>query len=284
MVQIIEQGYLYIAQPPLYQIKKSQGKGIYLKDEDEFQKYLINEASNHLNIKISDKIIDKNETKAFMKILAQFCKISKKYLHSFEVLEIFGMLAKKKYYNDIKKDVDEICKNFKHLAKIIAKENQTIEWDINFNDEQDAFYLERTYYGAHQTEKIALEHLKSGDLSKVFHKFTDLLNMINNKILIEIDDTPDTVSFTSAHKICSWINEFSSSKLKKIQRFKGLGEMNYDQLKETTLDPKSRVLIKVTIKDAMQADHVFSTLMGDAVEPRRMFIQENVLNVCNLDV
>ena len=96
MVQIIEQGYLYIAQPPLYQIKKSQGKGIYLKDEDEFQKYLINEASNHLNIKISDKIIDKNETKAFMKILAQFCKISKKYLHSFEVLEIFGMLAKKK--------------------------------------------------------------------------------------------------------------------------------------------------------------------------------------------
>ena len=153
-------------------------------------------------------------------------------------------------------------------------------WEINSNSSEKSILFENTYRGV--TEKF---ELKSEDLS--YHEVLEINNLSeHSKIFQEnvklVFENEKLVINSSLHLVDLILEK--GKKGAQISRYKGLGEMNPDQLWETTLDPNSRSLVQVKIEQEINAEETFSTLMGEVVEPRRNFIQENALNVSNLDI
>lgn len=135
-------------------------------------------------------------------------------------------------------------------------------------------------YGIDVDYILGIDFIKSNEYQKLitFGKKINSLSLSNS--YIEYEDQKKTIS--SFDQAVHWIMRESRKKI-IIQRYKGLGEMNPDQLWETTMNPKNRCMFQVTIKDALEADHLFTTLMGDSVEPRRIFIETNALQATNID-
>jgi DNA gyrase subunit B len=141
--------------------------------------------------------------------------------------------------------------------------------------------IERRHHGLLATQSIASTQFSSAELRPLVEVANALADLIQPGARIERGGRAQSVaSFEEAHR---WLME-EAKRGRTIQRFKGLGEMNPEQLWETTVNPETRRLLKVRIEDAVAADQIFSTLMGDVVEPRRDFIEENALKVSNLDV
>ena len=278
MRPLVDAGYLYIAQPPLFKIKLNKSE-IYLKDQNHLDDFLIKNGIKNCSLTFgnNETIIEKD-----LNNFVEKCIILNKYIRSLtrkiggeEIISSLSNLGllNKNIFED--KEKINIISNF--LNRFNPKNKY---WEINLSSSEKSILFENTYRGV--TEKF---ELKSEDLN--YHEVLEINNLSehskifqkNVKLVFENEE----YAINSSLHLADLILE-KGKKGAQISRYKGLGEMNPDQLWETTLDPNSRSLIQVKIEQEINAEETFSTLMGEVVEPRRNFIQENALNVSNLDI
>ena len=278
MRPLVDAGYLYIAQPPLFKIKLNKSE-IYLKDQNHLDDFLIKNGIKNCSLTIgnNETIIEKD-----LNNFVEKCIILNKYIRSLTRKiggeEIISSLSNLGLLN---KNIFEDKEKINIISNFLNRFNpENKYWEINLNSSEKSILFENTYRGV--TEKF---ELKSEDLS--YHEVLEINNLSeHSKIFQEnvklVFENEKLVINSSLHLVDLILEK--GKKGAQISRYKGLGEMNPDQLWETTLDPNSRSLIQVKIEQEINAEETFSTLMGEVVEPRRNFIQENALNVSNLDI
>jgi DNA gyrase subunit B len=277
--ELVENGYLYIAQPPLYKIKKGKQER-YLKDEKEKSDYLLQEAINEASIfvnksapAISGVALEKIVAK-YYKIAATIEKLGKKYNKNL-LGAIVGMSNLSAPGNT--KETTNWCNDLQkklNKNKLMSETHKVI-----FKDKEVLYSLE-VYGVVVTTSALGTAFFGSTDYKKI-QKYSDEVESIFSASSFVQKGQKETKVACFADAIEFLLKE--AQKGQGFQRYKGLGEMNPDQLWDTTMNPESRTLLKVKVEDAIAADEVFSTLMGDEVEPRRNFIEDNALKVENLD-
>lgn len=278
MPQLIEKGYLYIAQPPLYRIRRGT-KIVYLKDDTALQDYLISEALegavfvsktgiqragqdlNHL-VKQVVEFMD------FIRPLGRFMPIE-----VVEALALVGALTKEAMGNEA------LAKQAAQRLDILMPEVTDDKWAASL-DAEGAYIFVRTVRGVTKTIHVKKELYGLQELQKINHVVSELKEEFYHAA--ELSGKHGEINVSTPSLLYNAVMDIGKKGI-TIQRFKGLGEMNPEQLWETTLDPQNRTLLQVKVTDADDAEEVFSTLMGGVVEPRRDFIQENALRVVNLD-
>ena len=282
MPEIITGGYLYIAQPPLYKIKKGQSE-TYIKNETLYTEYIITNACNDAIFKNNHNLSKSGQDLVdYSKKVSLYNNLLKTVSRSlpFDIVESLVLvdgLKQETFSNPdiMKKVADSALQNIKKFEK---DEDTTWDYEITYDGN---LVFKKQYKGVSTRFSVGEEILAMPEITEI------------NKIRVEIlENFGDSVIFTKkdeeykANRPSELAKIVSEAGLKgiTIQRFKGLGEMNPEQLWETTLNPENRTLLRVTIEDAAQADETFATLMGNIVEPRRDFIQANALNVVNLDI
>jgi len=275
MTDLIKHGYVYIAQPPLYKIKKGK-KEFYIETENEMDNVLIQFAREHLKFYVNydSKILDYNEE------MLTFYQLSKKLYEVVKLLNMKNLDIRKliSHYKNYKKlplyylkygDEEIFLNNEEEVSKFLDKKGE--EFDL-FTKGKNANYK-------------LIEIYESNELLKILKKVEEMkikVDKIFDKIFI-IKDEKGKEDRVSLIEVYEKIKEKEKTGL-TIQRYKGLGEMNPEQLWETTMNPKTRRLKRVTIEDAIKAEEIFTILMGELVEPRREFIEKYAREVKNLDI
>ncbi len=278
MPQIIEKGYLYIAQPPLYKVKRGNAGEVYLKDDPAMEEYLINAALDDLifidhtgNARSGNDLYDllgKARTlKNSMNKLGQ--RVGSRYIAEQAAI---ADLLNDEVLNDIKLG-ESLAETLKERLNAASSRNEKT-WEVSFTAE-NGYIIRRTLRGVTESVHIAPEQIRSPDAVRVHgsqvwldENFAGVGQMeAKGKKVARINGPVELYEEVLAQ----------GRKGLQMQRYKGLGEMNPEQLWETTLDPEVRSLLRVEVEDAADANDVFSTLMGDVVEPRREFIQKNAL-------
>ncbi|MGL9762694.1 MAG: DNA gyrase subunit B, partial [Wolbachia sp.] len=266
MREVIERGYLYIAQPPLYKVTKN-AKDTYIKDDETFEEYIVNSAVKRLTLSSTDKdlrfVLDK---------CLGISNISKNYAREIpqNILESLLILSKKNALSSS----DEILK----YLKLMYNE---YNWESEIKDEEREVHISKLFQGLADKYIFPLSMLESKEIQNILSFLDDIIDLFNGDSFLKSQETEIKIKSPSA--LAKIIMDYGKKGL-TLQRFKGLGEMNADQLWETTLNPETRTLLKVEIKDCEEADSIFSVLMGDIVEPRRDFINTNALNVHDVDI
>lgn len=287
MPEIIEKGYVYIAQPPLYKIKKGKQEQ-YLKDDDALNGYLTSIALDNASLHVNESAPGVSgaglETlvKQYQTTMSMIDRMSRMY--PIEVLKslVYSTVIDKE---DLTSEPALKEKASLLQAKMIelGESANTYQCEVVDNLERGTKQITITIrqHGIDHTFDIDEAFIESSEYTQL----ATLNNAINGLLeptayVKRGEKTFATQDFTQA---LDWLMS-ESKKGQYIQRYKGLGEMNPDQLWETTMDPETRRMLRVTVEDAISADQLFTTLMGDQVEPRRAFIENNALKVANLDV
>lgn len=287
MPELIERGHIYIAQPPLFKIKKGKQEQ-YIKDEDALEKSLIQSALDNASLYVS-KSAPPIKGAALEKLVLEYQAVmaiinrhSKRYPSAFmETLIYLPALDEKKLSQQsmMQTFVDAAEKWLAiHHAEAGSFTLKLIE------DREKQCWLPEisiTHHGSQHVVSINKELFSSLEYRKLTELGEKLIDLLHEDAYVARGDKQCPV--TSFAKAVSWLIE-EAKKGQTIQRYKGLGEMNPDQLCETTMNTETRRLLQVTIEDAVSADKMFTTLMGDQVEPRRQFIELNALDVINLDI
>ncbi len=276
MPELVERGHLYIAQPPLYKVKRGK-KELYLKDEAALQDYLLEEGVEGMTVHFEEtgkvlrgkqiiptlrNIIDYNE---------HFEKMVIKGVNP-EVLEIFVRGKLQNGFADML-DLEPLAVKLRELEP--QADFQVLQDPPRILFQQGNL---RSYIDQRVLESLSMYEYKL--LLQSYKQVEDICQKGSAFISKDDEDATEVVSRQA-------LLDFFFTRAKKgqyIQRYKGLGEMNPNQLWETTMDPDKRVLLQVKVEDMYEAEQVFTVLMGDQVEPRREFIENNALNVSNLDI
>lgn len=287
MPELLQRGHIYIAQPPLYKVKKGKQEQ-YVKDDEALESYLIQlaleKSALHVSASappISDTALE-NLAIHYRAALATINRLGRRYPKA--ILQ--------KFINICPLTLEQLKDKTQLLAwgekMIVALNNNdrngcqyqfAVEEDIEHQIYLPIFNL--SLHGGVQRHTFNYDFLASGDYQYFIELNHKLGNLIEDGAYLKRDN--DKKMITSFAEGYEWlINE--AKKGLTIQRYKGLGEMNPEQLWETTMDPQVRRLLKVTIEDAIASDQIFTTLMGDQVEPRRIFIEQNALTAENIDV
>lgn len=283
MPELIERGYVYIAQPPLYKAKRGNSI-LYLKDDREMEDYLIRggcedaflQKQNGEQIAGSDLITLVENTRKVRSLIATLGKKAPEKI--IEQMAIHGLFDK-----NLTADRDAFKKALDNLAFCLDSHEAEYDkgWLADLN-EDNSFTIHRTLRGVKEEHVIGSTVMDSPEAVILNEMRTMLLeNFAQASVLVSKNGVeiriPGPVAFVDAVMA-------AGKKGITIQRYKGLGEMNPEQLWETTLDPEARSLLQVKMEHLDEADETFATLMGDVVEPRKEFIQDNALNVVNLDI
>lgn len=287
MPEIMERGHVYIAQPPLYKVKKGKQER-YIKDDDALTQYLttlaLENAEIHVNESapaISDVPLE-SLVNQYRSTLATIKRVSHHIPEDILNQMIYGQ--------SIQQD------DFKNEAKVKA----WVESLINLLENQDGNGSIYTANVVEDKERNIFHpsfNVRQHGIDRVYNCGYDFVHSKEFSEIIKLNDAINGLMEEGAYvkrgeklkqvksfeEALNWLMA-ESKRGQYIQRYKGLGEMNPDQLWETTMDPETRRMLKVTIEDAIAADQLFNTLMGDHVEPRRNFIEDNALKVANLDV
>ncbi|GHE96326.1 DNA topoisomerase (ATP-hydrolyzing) subunit B [Thalassotalea profundi] len=287
MPEIMERGYVYIAQPPLYKVKKGKQER-YIKDDEGLTEYLttlaLETAEIHVNESapaISDVSLEKlvnqyRDTKAMIK------RVSRQIPSDILEKMIYGLTI--------------TPEDFSNKSKVEEWTNEIID-QLQNQDGNGSIYSGSVKHDSERNIYFASFNVRQHGIDKVYNCSYDFIqskefaaiNSLNKAIngLMEegayVKRGEKIKPVDSFEEALNWLMA-ESKRGQYIQRYKGLGEMNPDQLWETTMDPNTRRMLQVTIEDAIAADQLFTTLMGDHVEPRRAFIEENALKVANLDI
>lgn len=275
MPELIKAGNLYIAQPPLYKVKKGNSE-VYLKDDRELENHLINTSLE--GTVVSSGGIQRagydletlfKQINAFNSAINAAAKsIGKKIL---EIAAISG------FFSHTYDSLDAVANSILELCKRVDGGPQ-VSWESAV--EGSNIMLFKTLRGVRETFVVSKTSVTTYEAQRIGGLFNSIAEFFSGPVEIERNGKKFACNLPS--EFMQYIFE-NAKKGAYIQRFKGLGEMNADQLWETTLNPETRTLLQVKIEDFNQAEEVFSVLMGDVVEPRRAFIQENALKVENLD-
>jgi DNA gyrase subunit B len=279
MPQLVENGHIYIAQPPLYKVKHGKEER-YLKDELELKQYQLRKALHGASLLPGDG--------APPLAGEALERIASEYLTTEAVIGRLSMAMDSDVLRALL-DVPRITLADKDGATIAAKALHAVllphppKAHIERDPTSDGWRLrlEKIVHGNKVETIIDHAFLESGDYAQILNTAQLLTGLIREGAEAKRGETARGVR--SFKQGLDWLLSEARGGI-AIQRYKGLGEMNPGQLWETTMDPTKRILLKVQIEDAISADEIFSTLMGDEVEPRRLFIESNALGVTNLDV
>ena len=289
MTELVEDGYLYIAQPPLFRVKKGKEE-MYIKDEEGLEDYLLELGVSGIHLmrpdgkKVSGKRLVELTKKMmrFEDILDHIHKrkMDKDLVRSFVIEEAVNVQNLKKTKRaGLKKTLGIIEKRLKLAAPDMSDVTFELEEDTEHEGTQVVCRTRRN--GALRSSVFDMNFLTSPEFEELRELYSDL------KELGEKDFTFQNGKETIVQKSFVDIIFFLMDRGKKgrnIQRYKGLGEMNPEQLWETTMDPERRTLLQVNIQDFVKSDEIFTILMGDQVEQRRNFIEKHALDVRNLDI
>ncbi len=278
MEDLVAGGFLYIAQPPLYRLTRGSEK-TYLKDDGEFKKYLLKRGMEKKRLRLgAGRTLEGVPLgQALEKVIAY-----QEYLQRFEkrgldrkVLQLLldkGIVSKESLRQE---------ERLRELVQALQPEHN-VAARLEFDEEHTcwAFLISSNVRDKGEI-RIDWEILSGSDFQALVRLSQEIQDFKNPPHFLEGKDR--TWEFPSLEEMMAFILEEGQKGI-NIQRFKGLGEMNPEQLWETTMDPETRTLLKVNIADASEADNIFTILMGDKVEPRREFIQNNVLELNELDI
>ena len=288
MRELVDRGHIFIAQPPLYKIRKGKQEQ-YLKDDGELARYqtqtALEGASLHVNADAPGIAGDSLEAlvKQFNETYAIISRLARVY--PTEILE--AMIFTRKLAEEELKSEEKIQKWTLEVAEILHKQHPGVSANYTLQVREDPerhLFLPEAKLNLHGLEKtfgFRRDFFHSGEYRAIAELGETLDGLIEKGAYVKRGDrTQEISSFAQA---IEWLTS-DAMKGHYLQRYKGLGEMNPDQLWETTMNPETRRMLQVTIDDAIGADQLFNTLMGDQVEPRREFIEENALAVENLDI
>jgi DNA gyrase subunit B len=282
MPQLVERGHVYIAQPPLYKAKAGKEER-YLKDDHELKQYQLKRALTGAQLlpgrdrppltgdPLATLAADYLVTEAIMRNLGQ----------RYDPQVIAALMRVPRMSLQSSEDATRAAR---FLGEALALEGAAApRIDIERDAETEAWRLSvrRLQHGNEVTSVLTQDFIESGDYQQMVRMAEALTGFITEGAEVHRGDASQPVD-TFAQAL-AWLTAEATRNM-NIQRYKGLGEMNPEQLWETTMDPAKRILLRVQIEDAIAADEIFTTLMGDAVEPRRQFIESNALRVTNLDV
>jgi len=288
MPVLLERGHLFIAQPPLYKVKRGKQER-YLKDESNLEDYLIEVGTENLRIHSSGGGggLVGQPLQAFVKKVMRWDKVMEVAARKRKdpaVLE--AILHEDGFTEESLKDPEGLKKTMLRLAtyvNLLAPERAPLSSDFEEDSEHNCLKLvcSTRNNGTGLKTVIDREFLMSPEYKELKRLFTSIMG--TGVPPYRAENGEETVELRSLKDLLVYVID-RGKKGQSIQRYKGLGEMNPDQLWETTMNPETRTLLQVRIEDAVEADSVFSTLMGDEVEPRRKFIEEYALTVKNLDI
>ena len=275
MRELIERGHLYIAQPPLYKVKRGKREQ-YLRDEHAMQEFLLEEGSEELTLRLEkgDRTYNGKQIipviKQFIENRAIFNKVVKKGISP----ELLSIVIR----SNVPSGLEEMSQILPYLEgmKLLAEgsEYEIEEHRIAFRIGNIRSIID------HQT--ISVLSTREYELLVDNHRRI-VETMADSRAFVQQDGGKVLFETTNHQELLGFFLENAKKGL-AIQRYKGLGEMNPEQLWETTMNPENRVLLQVKIEDVVESDEIFTILMGDQVEPRRDFIEKNALNVVNLDI
>ncbi|QCE33855.1 DNA topoisomerase (ATP-hydrolyzing) subunit B [Acetobacteraceae bacterium] len=275
MPELIEEGYLYVAQPPLYRAKRGQEEK-YLKDETALDKYLLDRAVRGITLVSENGTEWSDDT--LLELAEQFLKISEDFkslslitntpVDLLEAAAISGILSqdssvREAHLEPFKKRLSSLGEGWSSAVTEFG-----LVCNYSYRGTNEKWIIEQNVLATPEARRISANHNRIKDL------FSAPLILKQEKLETNIFGPASLLNVLLAQ----------GKKGLTINRFKGLGEMNDEQLWETTLNPETRTLLRVKIDDMEEASQVFSTLMGDIVDPRREFIMDNALKVSNLDI
>lgn len=283
MPSLVENGFIYIAQPPLYRVMKKK-VGQYIHSERELDEYLLSLSMNEVEVYKGKKLEPSElqelvhlvrEIESFIASLEKKGVIFKEFLQGYSTEKSFP-----RYYASLGSGEYHFIHTLEELNEFQEKHKNQQESELESQENSETFAPKRYLY---------MELYKGDFMSQLQEKLrrselelSDYL--IAKKELYQVTTDKDQVSSVSTLRQLVQILRAEGRKGIEIQRYKGLGEMNADQLWETTMDPEVRTLVQVNLADAIVADQTFTMLMGDEVPPRRNFIEQHALSVKNLDI
>jgi DNA gyrase subunit B len=275
MPEIIDRGHLYIAQPPLFKLKRGK-KEIYLKDEEALLEYLLDEGVEGVTVSM-DQGTRTLRGKQIIPLLRQIIDYNshfEKMVHKGVNREVLGVFVRGKVQNGFADMVD-----IQPLADRLKEVEPRADFQVLQEPTRILFTLGNIRA---RIDQGILEALSSHEYKLLLQAYRPIEDICRREPALVSSDGKDVEIF-SRQELLDFFQE-RARKGQYIQRYKGLGEMNPEQLWETTMDPEKQSLLQVKVEDAVEADRIFTILMGDQVEPRREFIEENALNVSNLDI
>ncbi|MEP0175724.1 MAG: DNA topoisomerase (ATP-hydrolyzing) subunit B [Paraglaciecola sp.] len=287
MPEIIERGYIYIAQPPLYKTKKGKQEQ-YLKDDESLTKYLTSIALDNASLYVNEDapsitgVALETLVKLYQDTTSMITRISRIMPEVILNKLVYSNTLESEDVNDEQKLI-AFAKDFTAALTIDEVDGATYSFEVRHDSERSYWYVAIIIrlHGIDTEYKLDKEFLESNEYKRIKELNVAINGIIESTGYVKRGEK--TKSVTSFVDALDWLMA-ESKRGQYIQRYKGLGEMNPGQLWETTMDPTSRRMLQVKIEDAIGADQLFTTLMGDQVEPRRAFIDENALKVANLDV
>ena len=287
MPEVIERGHLYIAQPPLYRVARGK-KSRYIANDEQLFEFLLEYGSegkeyySHSKARpisgdrLQTAVRSIHRLQRLMSRLSQ--RIDMKVL-KFLIESGSTTLKMLRHRDKLEERMDAMSWSFKRSSRM----DETLSWTLHENEQEGVFWVQfqRRDHGRVVISRLDKDLIGTAEFNEAQKLCGTLQNLVDEGAYMAQGDKRWPVGhFNDLAEII----EQEGRKGLTIQRYKGLGEMDPEQLWETTMDPKNRIFLRVTLEDVVNADETFSTLMGDAVEPRRRFIQENALKVRNLDV
>jgi DNA gyrase subunit B len=288
MPELIERGHIYIAQPPLYKIKKGKQEH-YVKDDAELDAYLLSLALDGAALNVTSDAPPlqgpglESLVRRFIEVDAIIGRLSNRYDAAF-----LGSLLDLEAAREARLDDTDFMRRWtgmveERLNQSVAGNNGGYTLKFEPNDEPGEWHIRmiRLHHGIETVIDIQKAFFSSPEYRRISGLASDLSDLIGKGASVRRGEKVHDV--TSFRQAVDWLME-QARRGQSVQRYKGLGEMNPGQLWETTINPESRRLMQVRIEDAVASDEIFTTLMGDHVEPRREFIEKNALSASNLDI
>jgi DNA gyrase subunit B len=275
MVDLIERGHIFIAQPPLFKVKKGKSEQ-YIKDERQMARFLLRKATENAIVETDrGQRIKEQELTAFLEKLTELNGVFVKVDRQLRDSRILDLLLK------MDADGRPFLGDTTKMA-LLAKQIESFGYSVEVSVDEEHSVEKLLYRQGSQTPRlINYQLLSSAEYSRLRALHKAIGGMDQPPFSLKTDSV--TTQLDNRQLLIDHLMDLGKKDL-QITRYKGLGEMNPPQLWETTMDPEKRTLLQVQINDRVFTDDIFTILMGDAVEPRRQFIEENALEVKNLDV
>jgi len=291
MYELLERGFIYIAQPPLYGIKKGNKVLQYLKDDRELDDYLLSKGSEKIKVAL------KNDTSTFtnkklvslLKEIKRFYflldKLARKNMDIMLLKKIIKIMSEKETDFTSKEQVSKMAERVKKFIRKKSEKEEMFFFDyaMDWDENNGTFFIDFiiTRSGRKFTLRVDRQFADMIEIKECISLYKNIGIFENDDIMVQ--DNGNSVTLENGKSLLEYVTHIGKKGL-SISRYKGLGEMNPQQLWETTMNPESRRLLQVKVDDKVEADEVFTILMGDQVEPRKNFIQLYGKQVRNLDI